>query len=101
MRLRDGTNVDAASMMVASSTKNRAGERNPEMRQVRKGNQYHFGLVASGSDGKPSAEAAASAGEPPALLSRVPLTKLPLMSIVSPGLYTTVFRGHCPTLWGP
>ena len=81
MRLRDGTNVDATIFEASSSTKKRAGERNPEMRQVRKGNQYHFGLVASGSDGKPSAEAEASAGEPPALLSRVPLTKLPLMSM--------------------
>ena len=29
-----------------SSTRNRAGERDPEMRQTRKGNQWHFGMKA-------------------------------------------------------
>ena len=30
-----------------SSTKNRAGERDPEMHQTRKGNRWHFGMKAS------------------------------------------------------
>ena len=44
VRLREGTIVDATIIEAPSSTKNRAGERDPEMRQVKKGNQYHFGM---------------------------------------------------------
>ena len=42
MRLREGTIVDATIIAVPSSTKNRTGQRDPEMRKVKKGNQYHF-----------------------------------------------------------
>ncbi|MCY4437043.1 MAG: transposase [Chloroflexi bacterium] len=31
-------------MAAPTSTKNRAGQRDPEMRQVKKGNQYYFGM---------------------------------------------------------
>ena len=44
VRLREGTIVDATIIEAPSSTKNRAGQRDPEMRQVKKGNQYHFGM---------------------------------------------------------
>ena len=44
VRLREGTIVDATIIEAPSSTKNRAGERDPEMCQVKKGNQYHFGM---------------------------------------------------------
>ena len=44
MRLREGTIVDATIIAAPSSTKNRTGQRDPEMRQVKKGNQYHFGM---------------------------------------------------------
>ena len=44
VRLREGTIVDATIIEAPSSTKNRTGERDPEMRQVKKGNQYHFGM---------------------------------------------------------
>ena len=44
MRLREGTIVDATIIEAPSSTKNRGGQRDPEMRQVKKGNQYHFGM---------------------------------------------------------
>ena len=44
VRLREGTIVDATIIEAPSSTKNRAGERDPEMRQVKKGNQYRFGM---------------------------------------------------------
>lgn len=44
LRLREGTIVDATIIEAPSSTKNRSGERDPEMRQVKKGNQYHFGM---------------------------------------------------------
>ena len=44
LRIREGTIVDATIIEAPSSTKNRAGERDPEMHQVRKGNQYHFGM---------------------------------------------------------
>ena len=44
VRLREGTIVDATIIEAPPSTKNRTGERDPEMRQVKKGNQYHFGM---------------------------------------------------------
>ena len=44
VRLREGTIVDATIIEAPSSTKNRSGQRDPEMRQVKKGNQYHFGM---------------------------------------------------------
>ena len=42
--LKEGTIVDASIIEAPSSTKNRAGRRDPEMHQVKKGNQYHFGM---------------------------------------------------------
>ena len=42
VRLREGTIVDATIIEAPSSTKNRTGQRDPEMRQVKKGNQSHF-----------------------------------------------------------
>ena len=44
LRMREGTIVDVSIIEAPSSTKNRAGEWDPEMKQVRKGNQYHFGM---------------------------------------------------------
>ena len=44
LRLREGTIVDASIVEAPSSTKNRAGERDPEMHQTKKGNQWHFGM---------------------------------------------------------
>ena len=44
MRLREGTIVDATIIESPSSTKNRTGQRDPEMRQIKKGNQWHFGM---------------------------------------------------------
>ena len=44
VRLREGTIVDATIIEAPSSTKNRSGQRDPEMRQVKQGNQYHFGM---------------------------------------------------------
>ena len=41
--LREGTIVDASIIEAPSSTKNRAGERDPAMHQTKKGNQWHFG----------------------------------------------------------
>ena len=46
LRLREGTIVDATIIEAPSSTKNRAGEWDPEMHQTRKGNQWHFGMKA-------------------------------------------------------
>ena len=46
LKIREGTIVDATIIEAPSSTKNRAGERNPEMHQTRKGNQWHFGMKA-------------------------------------------------------
>ena len=46
LKLREGTIVDATITLAPSSTKNRAGERDPEMHQTRKGNQWHFGMKA-------------------------------------------------------
>ena len=44
--LKEGTMVDATLIAAASSTKNQGGERDPEMHQVKKGNQWHFGMKA-------------------------------------------------------
>ena len=45
-RLREGTIVDATIIEAPSSTKNQARERDPEMHQTKKGNQWHFGMKA-------------------------------------------------------
>jgi IS5 family transposase len=42
--LRAGTIVDATIIAAPSSTKNAAGKRDPEMKQTRKGNTWHFGM---------------------------------------------------------
>ena len=39
-----GTIVDATIINASSSTKNAAKQRDPEMRQTKKGNQWHFGM---------------------------------------------------------
>ena len=44
--LRAGTLVDATLIAAPSSTKNQAKQRDPEMHQTRKGNQWYFGLKA-------------------------------------------------------
>ena len=44
--LRAGTIVDATIIAAPSSTKNKEGERDPEMHQTKKGNQWHFGMKA-------------------------------------------------------
>ncbi len=44
--LRRGTIVDASIVDAPSSTKNRKGERDPEMHQTKKGNQWYFGMKA-------------------------------------------------------
>jgi IS5 family transposase len=42
--LKAGTIVDATIIAAPSSTKNAAAARDPEMRQTRKGNNWHFGM---------------------------------------------------------
>jgi IS5 family transposase len=44
MKVAGGTIVDATLIAAPSSTKNASGERDPEMRQTKKGNQWHFGM---------------------------------------------------------
>ncbi|MDZ4189283.1 MAG: IS5 family transposase [Hydrogenophaga sp.] len=44
--LKSGTVVDATLIAAPSSTKNSSGERNPELHQTKKGNQWHFGMKA-------------------------------------------------------
>ena len=44
LRLQEGTIVDASIIAAPSSTKNRSKERDPEMRQTKKGNEWHFGM---------------------------------------------------------
>ncbi len=46
LMLREGTVVDATLIAAPSSTKNKDGERDPEMHQTKKGNQWHFGMKA-------------------------------------------------------
>lgn len=44
--LKTGSVVDATLIAAPSSTKNSTGERDPEMHQTKKGNQWHFGMKA-------------------------------------------------------
>lgn len=46
MHVSSGTIVDATIIKAPSSTKNASGERDPEMRSVKKGNEWHFGMKA-------------------------------------------------------
>jgi len=46
LMLRTGTAVDATLIAAPSSTKNADGERDPEMRQTKKGNNWYFGMKA-------------------------------------------------------
>jgi IS5 family transposase len=46
LMLRIGTVVDATLISAPSSTKNDSGERDPEMHQTKKGNQWYFGMKA-------------------------------------------------------
>jgi IS5 family transposase len=42
--MREGSIVDATIIAAPTSTKNKSGERDPEMHQAKKGNQWHFGM---------------------------------------------------------
>jgi transposase, IS5 family len=44
LMLKVGTVVDATLIAAPSSTKNKDGQRDPEMHQTKKGNQWHFGM---------------------------------------------------------
>ena len=44
--MRAGTIIDATIIAAPSSTKNRDGQRDAEMHQTKKGNQWHFGMKA-------------------------------------------------------
>src|SRR5438046_7209462 len=46
LRVATGTIVDATIINAPSSTKNKEGERDPEMKQTQKGNQWYFGMKA-------------------------------------------------------
>ncbi len=46
LMLKRGSIVDATIIAAPSSTKNADGQRDPEMHQTKKGNQWHFGMKA-------------------------------------------------------
>src|SRR3954470_20470266 len=46
LMMRTGTAVDATLISAPSSTKNSDGERDPEMKQTKKGNNWYFGMKA-------------------------------------------------------
>jgi IS5 family transposase len=46
LMMKNGTVVDATLIAAPSSTKNADGERDPEMHQTKKGNQWYFGMKA-------------------------------------------------------
>ena len=46
LNVKTGTIVDATLIDAPSSTKNKEGKRDPEMRQTKKGNQWYFGMKA-------------------------------------------------------
>ena len=45
-KVSTGTIVDATIIAAPSSTKNSSGQRDPEMHQTKKGNEWHFGMKA-------------------------------------------------------
>jgi len=66
IRISTGTIVDATIIHAPSSTKNSSGKRDPEMHQVKKGNQWYFGAKAHiGVDSKETVvhSVATSAGQ--------------------------------------
>jgi IS5 family transposase len=46
LMMKGGTVVDATIIAAPPSTKNKSGERDPEMHQTKKGNAWHFGMKA-------------------------------------------------------
>jgi IS5 family transposase len=44
MAMKQGTIIDATLISAPSVTKNKTGERDPEMHQTKKGNNWHFGM---------------------------------------------------------
>jgi IS5 family transposase len=46
VKISTGTIVDATIIEAPNSTKNDSGERDPEMHQTKKGNEWHFGMKA-------------------------------------------------------
>ena len=46
LMMKKGTVVDATLIAAPSSTKNAEGQRDPEMKQTKKGNQWYFGMKA-------------------------------------------------------
>ena len=44
MAMKQGTIIDATLISAPSSTKNKTGERDPEMQQTKKGNQWYYGM---------------------------------------------------------
>lgn len=46
LMLRQGIIIDATIIAAPCSVKNKSGQRDPEMHQTRKGNQWHFGMKA-------------------------------------------------------
>jgi IS5 family transposase len=73
VRISTGTIVDATLIHAPSSTKNEQGKRDPEMHQVKKGNQWYFGMKAHvGVDSKQGIVHSAIAAWP-----RTPIASLP------------------------
>ena len=44
LKLQEGSIVDATIIAAPTSTKNKSGQRDPEMHQTKKGNEWHFGM---------------------------------------------------------
>ncbi len=53
--LKTGTVVDATLIAAPSSTKNKTGERDPEMHQTKKGNQWYFRMTSPKGEGQRAA----------------------------------------------
>ena len=68
---RKGTIMDATIIEAPSSTKNAKRERDPEMHQAKKGNQWHFGMKAHiGVDAESGLAHSPDAGEADSLVLR-------------------------------
>jgi len=64
LKVSSGTIVDATIISAPASTKNQSGERDPEMRQTKKGNQWYFGMKAHVGGGQQAEAHPLGGGDP-------------------------------------
>ena len=94
IKIGTGTIMDATLISAPSSTKNEKGERDPEMHQTRKGNQWYFGLKGHiGGDSKE--KVIHSTGVTSANVQDSQMVSRPLHGAETKVWDDTAYQGHC------